>query len=306
MSSWRFGLAGSLALHGVFVAAALALVVPAGNDLEAAITVFVAPDAPAAATHSAESPVAEPAANDARSEETRKVEPEEPPQHSTTTAVAPTLPSAVPEPPTYESLPPPEFPPVATLRDAVPEPPAYESLPPPELPPVASLRDAVPEPPAYDSLARPDFKPPPRPERPRTEPQKPPPPRPAAPATTAARSPPAAASVPGPAQSAASSPVPAPAAAPAAVAPGWNALLSAWLAANRRYPEEARRRHEQGEVSVRFVVASDGRVLDVSLVQGSGIASLDTAALSMLRGAMLPPPGIEATRVVRIRYRLTD
>ncbi|MGD9884668.1 MAG: TonB family protein, partial [Reyranella sp.] len=96
-----------------------------------------------------------------------------------------------------------------------------------------------------------------------------------------------------------------PGAAPA-VAPGWNALLAAWLAANRRYPEEARRRGVEGEVTVRFSVAADGRVTDVAIAAASGSSALDGAAAAMLRGARLPPPGTDVTRTVRIRYRLSD
>jgi periplasmic protein TonB len=82
--------------------------------------------------------------------------------------------------------------------------------------------------------------------------------------------------------------------------------VAAWLAAHRRYPEEARRRSVEGDVTVRFSVAADGRVTDVAVVSGSGSSALDGAAVTMLRGATLPPPGIEATRTVRIRYRLSD
>jgi protein TonB len=83
-------------------------------------------------------------------------------------------------------------------------------------------------------------------------------------------------------------------------------LLAAWLAAHRRYPEEARRRSQQGDVTVRFTVAADGRVSDVSVTNGSGVGALDAAALAMLQGATVPAPGIEATRTVRIRFRLSD
>ena len=92
----------------------------------------------------------------------------------------------------------------------------------------------------------------------------------------------------------------------ASVAPSWNALLAAWLAAHRRYPDEARRRSEEGDVTVKFTVAGDGRVIDVGLAKSSGSAALDASALTMLRGATLPAPGAEATRTVRIRFRLSD
>ncbi len=118
------------------------------------------------------------------------------------------------------------------------------------------------------------------------------------------RRPVAAAAPPSSAPAASTAPVAGPSAA--SVAPGWNALLAAWLAANRRYPDEARRRAEEGEVTVRFTVAGDGRVTEASLVKGSGFAALDTAALRLLQGPTLPAPGAEATRTVRIRFRLSD
>jgi protein TonB len=83
-------------------------------------------------------------------------------------------------------------------------------------------------------------------------------------------------------------------------------LIAAWLASHRCYPEESRRRSEEGEVMVRFTVASDGRVSDVALVKGSGWSALDASALRMLQGATVPAPGVETTRTVRIRFRLSD
>lgn len=201
-------------------------------------------------------------------------------------------------------------PPQPELQDALPPPEPMEPIAPTDFKqptPPPELRDAVPPPEAVESLATPDFKPPPPPK------VAPPPakkvePRPAVPRTT----PPATASQGPPSQSAAptkaapSAPTAAPPAAASAVAPGWNALIAAWLGSHKRYPESSRRRSEEGEVTVRFTVASDGRVRDVGLVKGSGWSALDTAALGMLQGATVPPPGVETTRTVRIRFRLAD
>ena len=82
--------------------------------------------------------------------------------------------------------------------------------------------------------------------------------------------------------------------------------MSAWLAAHRKYPSAALRRAEQGVVTVRFTVSRDGHVGDVAVVAGSGHAELDAAALTLLRGASVPAPGVDATRIVSIRYRLAD
>jgi periplasmic protein TonB len=145
-----------------------------------------------------------------------------------------------------------------------------------------ALADFVPPPP--EALVPPDFSTAPPPE---------PKPAPAQGGQAAAglSQTPATVAVPGPA---------------ASVAPGWNALLAAWLAANRRYPDQARRRGEEGDVTVRFTVAYDGRVLVVAVTKGSGSAALDGAALRLLQGAKLPAPGLEVTRTVRIRFRLGD
>ena len=87
---------------------------------------------------------------------------------------------------------------------------------------------------------------------------------------------------------------------------GWNTLFSAWLAARKTYPDAARRQGEQGSVTLRFRVAVDGTVLEVSLVTGSGSPVLDEAARALLRNAKLPPPQTEISRTVRLRYRLDD
>jgi protein TonB len=187
-----------------------------------------------------------------------------------------------------------------------PEPPAVAALDPPKEP---APSDFAPPPP--DALAPPDFSappPPPKSPKPQAAPQAAQPkPEPKRAAPTVAQPAPARPAAKAPAES--GSPAPAPAAvaaAPATVAPGWNALLAAWLAANRRYPDEARRRSEEGEVTVRFTVMPGGQVSEAAVVKGSGFAALDAAALRLLQGATLPAPGVEATRTVRIRFRLND
>jgi protein TonB len=185
--------------------------------------------------------------------------------------------------------------PVATASESPPQ--AVAAL---DLPKEPALPDFAPPPP--EALAPPDFSVPP-----------PPPPKPAQSAPQAAppKSAPVSAPTRPPAKAPAESgsPAPAPAgvaAVPATAAPGWNALLAAWLAANRRYPDEARRRNEEGEVTVRFTVTPGGQVSEAAVVKGSGFSALDAAALRLLQGATLPAPGIEATRTVRIRFRLND
>jgi protein TonB len=89
----------------------------------------------------------------------------------------------------------------------------------------------------------------------------------------------------------------------------WQAALAAWLQAHKSYPEVARERHEEGIVSLRFVVTRDGRVSDVAVMHGSGVDVLDNAAFAMLRNARVPPlpatmPQSELTVTMALHYTL--
>ncbi len=93
------------------------------------------------------------------------------------------------------------------------------------------------------------------------------------------------------------------------VDPAWQAAVSSWLAARKIYPEEARRRGEEGRVAVRFTVDRSGHVVDATAVTASGSALLDEAALRLLRQAVLPafPAAMTEARVTittTIRYSL--
>lgn len=113
----------------------------------------------------------------------------------------------------------------------------------------------------------------------------------------------------GPAQQIApSSAAPAPP-AQAQVSSGWQSALAAWMQSHRTYPDEARRRAEEGTVLVRFTVARDGHILEVIMVRSSGSPMLDEAAQATFRNARLPPfpadmAQAQTTVTVPIRYRL--
>jgi protein TonB len=220
---------------------------------------------------------------------------------------APAAAAEVPSPKLEDALPPSE--PNEAMAG-----PDFSLPPPPPVPPPPSLEDALPPPETREALAIPDLAPPraPKPVPPREEPRKvaAPPQQQIQPKRAEPKPAPAQAPAARPTGNVASAAPPTPAppvSAPAtAVGPTWNTQLAAWLAANRRYPEASRRKSEEGEVTVRFTVAPDGRVTEVALVKGSGWAALDASALGMLRGATLPAPGAEATRTVRVRFRLSD
>jgi periplasmic protein TonB len=91
--------------------------------------------------------------------------------------------------------------------------------------------------------------------------------------------------------------------------PAWAAAVSAWLAAHRTYPAQARERDEEGNVSVRFTVDRSGRVVQAVLVKPSGSALLDEAALGLLRQAVFPAFPADMTQAqvtvnTSIRYSL--
>jgi protein TonB len=82
------------------------------------------------------------------------------------------------------------------------------------------------------------------------------------------------------------------------------------IAQHKTYPEEARRRGDEGTVVVRFSLDRSGRVGDVTVLRGSGSSILDAATVAMLRNAVLPtPPAMPADRLtisVQVHYALTD
>ena len=213
----------------------------------------------------------------------------------------PTLP-AVPDEPAiemvFEQTPPPPEPVVETPPEPPPPEPVVETPPEPPPPPVATPPpepEPAPEPPPTP-IAEPKPEPPPAPPRPR-----PPPPRPR----------PVVAAKPAPTEAPKGPPpmsAPAPAAAPA-VDPAWQAATAAWFASRKVYPEEARRRGEEGPVSIRFTVDRSGRVLDSAIVRSSGSALLDEAAMTLLRQATMPafPASMAQARITittTLRYSL--
>lgn len=83
-------------------------------------------------------------------------------------------------------------------------------------------------------------------------------------------------------------------ASPANGAPDWRGLVLARLDHVKHYPAAAEIRRQQGVPYIRIVVDRQGRVLDVQLARGSGVAALDREALSLPRRAQpLPRPPAE-------------
>jgi protein TonB len=90
----------------------------------------------------------------------------------------------------------------------------------------------------------------------------------------------------------------------------WMSQLKAAMLRNKRYPDSARSRGEQGSAQVFFSLDRQGRLIESRVVRSSGVAALDEEALAMLRRAQpFPPPppewpGDRVTLVVPIRFNL--
>ncbi len=83
------------------------------------------------------------------------------------------------------------------------------------------------------------------------------------------------------------------------IGPDWKAELSQWVNERKYYPQQALQMDQQGAVAIRLVVARDGSVRDVTLLQSSGSPFLDQAWLGLFQGARVPPfpPGTPADQI---------
>jgi protein TonB len=122
----------------------------------------------------------------------------------------------------------------------------------------------------------------------------------AAPHASMAPAPAAPAAPPGPSAPSAGSTAAAGAGSPPSA--DWLRAIAAWLAAHRTYPEQARRKGEQGTVVLRLVIARDGTVREATLLESSGHADLDRASLAVVTGAHLPAsPSADAPTELMLR-----
>ena len=83
-------------------------------------------------------------------------------------------------------------------------------------------------------------------------------------------------------------------------APGYAALVQAWLERHKRYPTAARQRGVEGVVVMSFTIAVDGTVLSQRVDAGSGSHMLDRAAEDMVQRASPLPPVPPAFGVDRL------
>lgn len=78
----------------------------------------------------------------------------------------------------------------------------------------------------------------------------------------------------------------------------------AWLVRHRSYPDEAKRRKQQGVVHVKFTIDRDGQVLAARVEKSPGIAALDAAALQVLQHASPVPPMPASMRMSKLTITL--
>ncbi len=91
----------------------------------------------------------------------------------------------------------------------------------------------------------------------------------------------------------------------------WLGKLKQWWDQHSFYPKEASQTNEGGSVRVHIIIAADGQVTSIDVVQGSGSGVLDTAALAVFRNAHLPPfppgtPPLPAEVTVTLHYHPAD
>jgi periplasmic protein TonB len=210
----------------------------------------------------------------------------------------------MPEPPATQAVETAPSPAQASPPQDQPVPPVPESLQQPSPPETHQPEVQAPLPPAEEPepLPLPPPAAPPPPIGRATAPRKAVmPPRKASAAPIPSTSPPP--SLPPAAEAAPPSP-------PATVSTAWRQALAAWLAVHKTYPEQARRQGIEGSVTLRFNVDRVGHVMDVTVLRGSGSPILDSAAQTMLRNAMLPPPAPAVqdriTVLIQLHYKLAD
>jgi protein TonB len=84
---------------------------------------------------------------------------------------------------------------------------------------------------------------------------------------------------------------------------GGNAAFFAWIAANQKYPDLARRRKIQGKVPVEFTVQPDGSLTDVRVVQKHG-SGLDEEAVRLIKAAPKWEPAVYQGKPIKQKMAL--
>jgi protein TonB len=251
--------------------------------------------------------------------------PEEPPDDTVTMVFDNTAPASMSAstPAAADTPEPASEPPTPQPVEPSPAPPPPPTAAPTTLPPAP--QPPVPPPPLTPSL-EPLPAPPPPPPPPPAQQAETPPPTPAPAPIPVPPPPKPVVSVRPPAQRAAARATVNPSGALAHAAAGpsagshagdanngaaWMGKLKQWWDQHSFYPKEASQTNEGGDVKVHIVIAADGQVVSVEVVQSSGLSVLDAAAVAVYRNARLPPfppgaPAQPADVVVTLHYRPSD
>ena len=80
--------------------------------------------------------------------------------------------------------------------------------------------------------------------------------------------------------------------------------LAGFLGSELRYPENQRRKGQEGRTKVQFVVAEDGSIRETTVVESSGVKELDAEALRVIRAMPKWRPGRNHNRPVKIWFTL--
>jgi protein TonB len=92
--------------------------------------------------------------------------------------------------------------------------------------------------------------------------------------------------------------------------PKWKNEVADLLERNKRYPQDARNRHQQGTVQLAFSIDREGRVLASRVATSSGSSALDKEALELaVRASPFPRPpadlrGDQINLTVPIRFNI--
>jgi protein TonB len=83
-------------------------------------------------------------------------------------------------------------------------------------------------------------------------------------------------------------------------------LVKGIIESKKRYPEEAKRRGEEGIVVVSFTIDESGNPVNVRLASSSGSPSIDNETLRLIRSLKFPPPpdGKPINLRVEVEYQL--
>ena len=83
--------------------------------------------------------------------------------------------------------------------------------------------------------------------------------------------------------------------------PGGQAALFEFISKNVKYPDDAVKKKVEGKVFVIFVVDTDGKITDVSLLR-KVFPSLDAEAIRVISAMPNWIPGKQKGQVVRVKY----